>query len=79
MAHAFVLRRPSVNSFSQKPLHGSRLNFVESYLSTVCPDRFFFFQFSSDDKRYEDIGYHGGILAITFLGNRPFLRNFVVL
>ncbi len=28
---------------------------------------------------YEDIGYHGGIQAITFLGNRPSFKNFVVL
>ena len=26
-------------------------------------------------KLHEDIGYHGGIQAITFLGNRPRFKN----
>ena len=30
-------------------------------------------------KRYEDIGYHGGIKAITFLGDRPSFKKIVVL
>ncbi len=29
------------------------------------------------DKLYEDIGYHGGIQAITFLGDRPSLFVFL--
>ncbi len=28
-------------------------------------------------KHYEDISYHGGIQAITFLGNLPSFKNFV--
>ncbi len=40
-------RRPSsvvrpLTRVSQKPLHGSRPNLVESYLSAISPDRFFF-------------------------------------
>ena len=30
-------------------------------------------------KLYEGISYHGGIQAITFLGNRPSFKNFVAL
>ncbi len=30
-------------------------------------------------KLCENIGYHGGIQAITFLGNRPSFKNFVAL
>ena len=30
-------------------------------------------------KRYEDIGYYGGIQVITFLGNRLSFKNFVTL
>ncbi len=30
-------------------------------------------------KLYEDIGYHGGIQAVTFLGNRLSFKNFVAL
>ncbi len=30
-------------------------------------------------KLYEDIGFHGGIQAITFLGNQPSFKNFVAL
>ncbi len=30
-------------------------------------------------KVYKEIGYHGGIQAITFLGNRPSFKNFVAL
>ncbi len=30
-------------------------------------------------KRYEDIGYYGGIQAIGFLGNRPILLYFEIL
>ena len=26
-------------------------------------------------QRYEDIDYHGGIQALTFLGNRPSLKT----
>ena len=42
--------RPSIHPLtqvSQKPLHGSRPNFTESYLFTISPDCFFFqnFQF----------------------------------
>ncbi len=33
-------------------------------------------QFSSDIKLYEDIGYYGGIQAVTFLGNRTSFKNF---
>ena len=40
------VRRLSIHPLtqvSQKPLHGSRPNFVESYLSTISPDFFFIF------------------------------------
>ncbi len=30
-------------------------------------------------KRYEDIGYYSGIQAVTFLGNRESLKNFMAL
>ncbi len=30
-------------------------------------------------KLYEDIGYHGGIQAVTFLGNRQSLKKSVAL
>ncbi len=30
-------------------------------------------------KLYEDIGYHGGTQAVTFLGNQPSFKNFVAL
>ncbi len=30
-------------------------------------------------KLYDDIGYHGGIQAITFLGNWPSFKTFVTL
>ena len=30
-------------------------------------------------KLYEDIGYHSGIQAVTFLGNQPSFKNFVAL
>ena len=36
-------RRRPLTRFSQKPLHGSRPNFVESYPSAISPDCFFFF------------------------------------
>ena len=30
-------------------------------------------------KLYEDIGYHGGIQAVTFLGNQPSFKKIVAL
>ncbi len=30
-------------------------------------------------EHHEDIGYHGGIRAVTFLGNRPSFKTFVAL
>ncbi len=44
--------RQSVNNlrvFSQKPLHGSRPNFVEKYIFAISPDRCFFFFFKNFD------------------------------
>ena len=30
-------------------------------------------------KLYENISYHGGMQTVTFLGNRPSIKNFVAL
>ncbi len=43
-----VVQRPlsvrPLTQVSQKPLHGSRPNFVESYISAISPDLFIFFK-----------------------------------
>ena len=48
-----------------------RLEISKSYFS------YSFYPISA--KLYEDIGYHGGILTLTFLGNRPSFKNVVAL
>ncbi len=37
------------------------------------------YSFQTMSAKFHDVGYHGGIQAITFLGNRPSFKNFVAL
>ncbi len=83
MAQASVVR-PSVvrpeTQVSQKPLHGSRPNFMGSYLSTISPDHFFVFSKFSIFKFlriffvFVNMGLYGsknlglGVLQCTYVG-----------
>ena len=52
-------------------------HFEQDHMGLEISKRYYSYSFHPmSAKLYEDVDYHGGIQAITFLGNRPSFTNF---
>ncbi len=73
-AITFFVNPPKIKTFS------ALLNFLLTQeMGLEISKRYSYIFHPLSAKLYADIGYHGGIQAITFLGNQASFKNFVAL